>query len=101
MGWSWVRVSTGTSQKLRDCIAGDPSATKFEECVGTIVAEAGGQVSVVKFEPSGRWARVGFSWDDPRTKYAAIYHLEGHEVLDLLDAAEVEGIRTGVPPTTD
>ena len=99
MGWSWVRVSTGSSPKLRDCTDGDPSASKFEECVETIVAEAGGQVRVVKFEPNGKWARVGFSWVDPRAKYTVIYDLEGREVLDLLDADELDGIRTREPPT--
>ena len=84
MGWSWVRVSTGTSEKLRDCTDGDPSASRFEECVGSIVAEAGGRVGVVKFEPNGRRARVGFSWDDARVRDAVLFDLEGREVLDLL-----------------
>jgi hypothetical protein len=101
MGWSWVRVSTGTSPKLVGCMEEKPSvaAVDFEECIGRIVAEAGGEVRVVKFEPSGKWARVGFSWDDPGEKYAVVYDLEAREVLDLLDADELDGIRTREPPT--
>ena len=99
MGWSWVRVPTGSSPRLRDCTAGDPSAPRFEECVRTIVDEEGGRVDVLRFEPNGKWARVGFSWDDPRVKYAVVYDLEGREVLDLLSAGELDGIRTGEPPT--
>ena len=103
MGWSWVRVPTGSSPKLRDCTDGDPSASRFEECVATIVAGASGESDadklMVKFEPNGKWARVGFSWDDPRVKYAVVYDLEGREVLDLLSAGELDGIRTGEPPT--
>ncbi|HET9508707.1 MAG TPA: hypothetical protein VFO81_12220 [Gaiellaceae bacterium] len=103
MGWSWVRVSTGTSPKLRDCTDGDPSASRFEDCVGTIVAAAGGDTDsgnlIVKFEPNGRWARVGFKWDDVDVKYAVVYDLEGREVLDLLSAGELDGIRTREPPT--
>ena len=98
MGWSWVRVSTGTSPKLRDCMeekeSAVDSAVDFEDCIGRIVGEAGGQVGVVKFEPSGKWARVGFSWDEAHVKYAVIYDLEGREVLDLLDADELDSIRT-------
>lgn len=101
MGWSWVRVSTGTSPKLRECIAEDPSATRFEECVRSIIEADGGDVDevVVKFELDGKRARVGFSWEDPSVKHAVVYDLGGREVLDLLSAREIEGIRTGVPPT--
>jgi len=102
MGWSWVRVSTGSSPKLRDCTDGDPSASKFEECVGTIVAQAGGDTGagrlIVQFEPNGKWARVGFWWDDADVKYAIVYDLEACEVLDLLSAGELDGIRTREPP---
>jgi hypothetical protein len=99
MGWSWVRVSTGTSQRLRECVAEDPSATRFEECVRSIVAEEGGDDVIVKFELNGRWSRVGFNWNEAPVKHAVVYALEGREVLDLLSAGEIEGIRTGVPPT--
>lgn len=101
MGWSWVRVSTGTSSKLRECIAGDPSATTFEECVRSIVEAGGGDVDdlIVKFELDGRRARVGFAWEDPRVKHAVVYDLGGREVLDFLSAREIEVFRTGDPPT--
>ncbi len=39
MAWSWVRVKTGTSPKLRDCMGGDTSAGNFEGCVRTIVGD--------------------------------------------------------------
>jgi hypothetical protein len=103
MGFSWVRVSTGTSPKLRDCTRDDLSASTFEQCVGTIVAAAGGRTEVgnlmVKFEPSGRWARVGFSWDEAHVRDAVVYDLEGREVLDLLSADELDAVRTREPPT--
>lgn len=99
MGWSWVRVPRGSSPKLRDCIDGDPSASRFEECVRTIVDEEGGRVDELRFEPNAKWAQVGFWWDNPRVKNAVIYHLEGRQVLDLLSADEMDGIRTGDPPT--
>ena len=82
MGWSWVRVSTGTSPKLQECTAGDSSATRFEECVKEIVGANDGDVDdvIVKFELNGKQARVGFAWEDPRVKHAVVYDLEGHEV---------------------
>ena len=103
MGWSWVRVSTGTSQKLRDCMEGKASAVEwaaeFENCVGTIVGGSGGENVIVRFEPNGRWARVGFDWNDAQVKNAVVYDLEGREVLDLLSARELDGVRTREPPT--
>jgi hypothetical protein len=98
MGWSWVRVSTGTSPKLRECIAGDPSATRFEECVRSIVEAAGGDVEIVKFDLDGRLARVGFAWENERVKNDAVYDLGGRQVHDFLDADELESIRTREPP---
>ena len=100
MGWSWVRVSTGTSPKLRECIADDPSATRFEECVRSIVEAGGGDVEIVKFDLDGRRARVGFAWEDERVRNDVVYDLAGHQVLDFLDADELERIRTREPPTT-
>jgi hypothetical protein len=102
MGWSWVRVSTGTSPKLRECIADDPSATRFEECVRSIVEAGGGDADevMVKFDLDGRRARVGFAWEHERVKNAVVYDLGGRQVHDFLDADEIEGFRTGDPPTT-
>jgi hypothetical protein len=54
---------------------------------------------MVKFEPSGRWARVGFSWDEAHVRDAVVYDLEGREVLDLLSADELDAVRTREPPT--
>ena len=68
-----------------------------------IVDEARGDSEVdeviVKFEPNGRWARVGFSWDDEEEKEALLEDLEADQVLDLLSAEEMDGFRTGEPPT--
>ena len=103
MGWSWVRVPRGSSPKLRDCTDGDPSASRLEECVREIVDEARGDSEVdeviVKFEPNGTWARVGFSWVDEQVKEALLQDLEADQVVDLLSADELDGIRTREPPT--
>src|SRR5678815_141561 len=66
MAWSWVRVSTATSPKLRNCMGADTSAGKAKECVTAIVTAAGGafehdgEVGKIDFEGNGRWARVRF-----------------------------------------
>jgi hypothetical protein len=93
MPWSWVRVSTGTSPKLRQCTAGDPSARKFEECARALVERAGGDVVDVKFEPNGRFARVYFYWEDFRVKSAVVYDLQGREGVDVVSADELDGLR--------
>lgn len=90
MPWSWIRVSRKTSVKLRDCIAGDTSASAFEACVRKI-AEGDGATSVdVKFEASGLFARVSFYWNDPHVKYAVVYDLEGEQVTDLLGTEDID-----------
>jgi hypothetical protein len=93
MAWSWVRVSTGTSPKLRDCMGDDTSAGKFEECVRTIVASHNGTVDDVKFEPNGKWARVRFEWEDPQDRYAILFDLQAEETEDLLSADEMDALR--------
>jgi hypothetical protein len=93
MPWSWVRVSRATSPKLRDCVAGDPSAVRFAECVRTIVAADGGENTDVQFEPNGRWARVHFYWEDPDVKSAVVYDLQAQDVIDLISADAIETLR--------
>ena len=93
MAWSWVRVKTGTSQKLRDCMGSDASAGKFVTCVETIVAKRNGRVDDVKFEPNGRWARVRFWWENPQDRLAILLDLEAEEVHDLLSAEEMDELR--------
>jgi hypothetical protein len=95
MAWSWVRVKTGTSPKLRDCMGGDTSAGKVEGCVRKIVADRHGEVAEVRFEPNGRWARVLFSWESPSDRLAIIFDLQAEDVQDLLSSDEMEELRGG------
>jgi hypothetical protein len=95
MPFSWVRISSGTSPKIRQCTAGDPSKRKFEECVRTIVADDGGRVESLRFEQNGRYARVGFHWDTHQQKEQIIFDLEGEEVIDLLTTEEVDELWRG------
>jgi hypothetical protein len=96
MAWSWVRVKTGTSPKLRDCMGGDTSARRFEACVKEIV-ESGDRARLddVKFELNGRWARVRFEWDDAEVRNAVIYDLEAEEVQDLISGDDLDRLRGG------
>ena len=93
MPWSWFRVSTGTSKKLHDCMGGDTSARRFEACARRIVESAGAEVVDLKFEPNGRWARIYFYWDDPRVKHKVILDMDGRDVVDLISADDLEGLR--------
>jgi len=74
-------------------MGGDASAGKFEECVKSIVANAGGRVDEVRFEPNGRFARFHFYWDNAQVKHAVIYDLQADEVLDVFSADEMDSIR--------
>jgi hypothetical protein len=95
MAWSWVRVSTGTSQKLRDCIGNDSSAGKFESCVRKIVEDRGGTVHPrdVMFHPNGKWARVRFEWETYEQRLGIILDLEAEKVEDLVEAGEIDTLR--------
>ena len=92
MAWSWVRVSTQTSPKLRDCMSGDMSAEKFVGCVTGIVEARDGEVDPrdVMFHPSGRWAKVRFKWETPAQKVGIILDLEADEVDDFYEAGEID-----------
>ena len=97
MPWSWVRVSTGTSPRLKGCMdnANDHSARKAEECIREIVGSRNGDVDWVRFEANGRRARVRFRWNTLDEKNAIVFDLEGWDVHDddLLSAEEMDELR--------
>lgn len=95
MPWSWIRVSRGTSDKVRKLTAGDSSAAHFESSVKRLAEGAGAQDVDVKFEPDGLASRVLFRWDDAQVKYAVVFDLHGEEVVDLLSAEEMESVAAG------
>jgi hypothetical protein len=92
MPFSWVRVPTHTSRKIRECTAGNETKTKFEECVVDIVAGDGGSVvgDQIWFEPNGRFAHVYISWDTPDQKRKIVLDLDAADVVDLYSSAEME-----------
>jgi hypothetical protein len=90
----------GTSPKLRECTGGDPSAKKFEQCVRTVVGRAGAEIVDVKFEPNGRFARVLYYWDEPRAKSKVDHDLQSQQVVELVSADDLEGLRLGDEATS-
>ena len=103
MPWSWVRVSTRTSPKLRNCKGSDNSSAKIKQCVTTIVTQAGGELQhggeagEVRFEGNGKFARLKFFWADHGIKQLVIYDLEADEVVDLLEDDERDGLLSRDP----
>ena len=97
MAWSWVRVSTGTSPKLKECMerAGDQSARQAEACIREIVGNRNGRVDSVRFEPNGKRAKVRFWWDTYEQKQQILFDLQGEDAHDddLLSAAEMDELR--------
>jgi hypothetical protein len=95
MPWSWARVSTGTSPKLRDCMDGDTRASKAEECIRTIVGDRGGEQVNVKFELNGEWALLLFHWQDPLVKHGIVRDLQARDVIDVIDARDMDALIGG------
>jgi hypothetical protein len=93
MPWSWVRVSTRTSPKLRDCTGSDDSAARVRQCVTDIVEAAGAEFGRLDFESNGRWARLRFRWDDHVTKRNVMYDLQADNLVDLIDDDERDDLR--------
>ena len=42
MPFSWVKMPSNTSRKIRECMGDNKSKAKFKECVEEIVASDGG-----------------------------------------------------------
>ena len=100
MPWSWARVSTGTSPKLRDCMDGVTTAERAEHCIRTIVTERGGDEINVKFELNGEWAILFFRWHDPLVKHGIVRDLQARDVIDVIDAGDMDTLIGGDGSTT-
>jgi hypothetical protein len=90
MPWSWMRVSLGTSPKLRDCVGDDKTPRRYDDCIHRIAEADGAQYVDVKFDPSGRYAHITFYWENPSVKFAVIYDLEGDQAIDLVGVDDME-----------
>ena len=89
MPFSWVRVSTHTSRKLRDCIGKDPTRVRAKQCIESLVASRGATAVLVLFEKNGKFARVVLEYPD-EAKAAVLFDLEADQVLDLVPADELD-----------
>lgn len=92
MPFSWVRVSGGTSPKVKRCMDKDRSRKKFAECVRSIIEEDGGRLDALWFEDNGKFARVSFYWETQEQKTHIVFDLEGEQALDLLTPEEVDDL---------
>jgi hypothetical protein len=91
MPFSWVRVPTGTSRKIRECAGENPTKAKFESCVRDIVAGDQGAVDgEIRFEPNGKFAHVHIQWDTPDQKRRIVFDLAADTVVDLYSAEEID-----------
>lgn len=92
MPFSWMRVSNGTSRRIKDCMGDDHSKGRFQKCVEDIVDEDGGRVDGVWFELNGKFAHVHVYWETQDQKANIIFDLEADQVVDLLSVEEAEDI---------
>jgi hypothetical protein len=92
MPFSWMRVSSGTSRRIKDCMGSDHSKARFEKCVGDIVEQEGGRVEGVWFELNGKFAHVHVYWETQEQKANIVFDLEADQVTDLLSVEEADHI---------
>jgi hypothetical protein len=90
MPFSWVKVSVGTSHKIRRCTDGNPSRRRFEECVRAIIEAEGGRVDSVLFELNGKFAHVHLYYENDQQRANIFFDIEAEDVVDLVTAAEID-----------
>ncbi len=90
MPFSWVKVPSGTSPKIRACMGDDRSKKKYEVCVRAIIDKDGGRVECVWFEQNGKWAHVNFWYDTDEQLKNIILDLEAEGQTILLSAEELD-----------
>jgi hypothetical protein len=90
MPFSWVRVPSNTSHKIRECAGDDHTKVRFKAAVEEVVANDGGGVDKILFEGSGKYAHVHISWDTIEQKRNIVLDLEATEVVDLYEAEEID-----------
>jgi len=90
MPFSWVRLPSHTSRKIRECMGDSMLKVRFEECVGRIVADAGGTLEQLWFEQNGKFAHGHIRWETPEQKAHIVYDLEADQVVDLVSPQEID-----------
>jgi hypothetical protein len=90
MPFSWIRVSSRTSRKIRDCMGESDSKVRFEECLRDIVASDGGAVERVWFELNGKFAHAHVYWETLEQKAAIVFDVEADQVIDLASPQEID-----------
>jgi hypothetical protein len=89
MPFSWVKVSTHTSHKLRDCVGDDRKRVHVKECIEKITGESG-KAHSTWFELNGKYARVLIEWATPDDKAKIVLDLEAEDVIDLYPPEEID-----------
>jgi hypothetical protein len=90
MPFSWVKVSTHTSHKLRDCVGDDGRRVHVKHCIETLTEKAGGTANETWFELNGKYARVLIEWATPDEKAKIVLDLEAEDVIDLYAPEEID-----------
>jgi hypothetical protein len=92
MPFSWVRVPSNTSKKLRDCAGNDHTKARMKDCIAEVAGNAGGRADKVLFEGSGKFAHVHIEWEDIGQKRKIVLDLEAVEVVDLYEAEDIDAL---------
>jgi hypothetical protein len=92
MPFSWVKIPSNTSRKIRECAGDDRSKARLKECVVEIVESDGGTAEAIYFEVSGRFAHAHIHWDTQEQKRNILFDLEAAETVDLYEAEEIDDL---------
>jgi hypothetical protein len=92
MPHSWVKIPTGSSDKLRNCMDGDTSKGRFKQCLHDIVEADGGHVERVDFDLTGTYAYAIIDWSTFDQKVAIVFDTGPVEVVDLTDSDTLDDL---------
>jgi hypothetical protein len=91
--FSWLRIPSNTSNKLKNCVAGDPSKVKFANCLQRIVEEDGGTVDQVLFEVNGKWAHAHVKYDSDDQLRHIVFDTGADSNVELLTAEQIDELQ--------
>jgi hypothetical protein len=91
--FSWLRIPSNTSNKLKHCVDGDPSKVKFANCLKKIVKDSGGDVDQVLFEMNGKWAHAHIKYDTDDQLRNIVFDTGADTAVELLTAEEIDQLQ--------
>jgi hypothetical protein len=90
MPFSWLRVSSQPSRKIKECMGSDHSKGRFHACATDIISASGGELRDAWFEGNGRWAHLHVYTDTQQQMQRIILDLEAEQAVELFSVDDME-----------